>query len=155
MQSGGSSETRNSRHLEENVNIRLLTGMGAATLGALFLSAGCSNSPPPHPAETALTAPIATFDTHSAAESIAEARCAREDRCTNVGSDKKYSSVQDCLARVRDDWKEDLNARQCPGGANETQLNECLDAIRHEDCSSPFDTLARLSECTAGQICVD
>lgn len=137
------------------MNIRLLNGMGAATIGALFLAAGCSNSPPPHPAETALTAPIATSDTHSAAASIAEARCAREDRCTNVGTDKKYSSSQDCLKRIRDDWKDDLNARQCPGGANETQLNECLDAIRHEDCSSPFDTLARVSECTAGQICID
>jgi hypothetical protein len=137
------------------VNSKLLTGIGLTSVGALFVAAGCSNSPPPHPAETALTAPVATFDTHSAAESIAEARCAREDRCTNVGSNKKYSSVQDCLARVRDDWKDDLNARQCPGGANETQLNECLDAIRHEDCASPFDTLARLSECTAGQICVD
>jgi hypothetical protein len=72
-----------------------------------------------------------------------------------VGKDKKFSSVQDCLTRVRDDWKDDLNARQCPGGANETQLNECLDAVRHEDCSSPFDTLSRLSECTAGQICID
>jgi Family of unknown function (DUF6184) len=141
--------------LEENVNIRLLTGIGGTTLGALVLAAGCSHSPAPHPAETALTAPIATFDTHSAASSIAEARCAREDRCTNVGKDKKFSSVQDCLTRVRNDWKDDLNARQCPGGANETQLNECLDAIRHEDCSSPFDTLSRLSECTAGQICID
>jgi len=137
------------------VNSKLLTGIGAMTAGALVLAAGCGNGPPPRSAETALTAPVATFDTHSAAESIAEARCAREDRCTNVGSNEKYSSMQDCLARVRDDWKDDLNARQCPGGANETQLNECLDAIRHEECANPFDTLARLSECTSGQICVD
>jgi hypothetical protein len=138
---------------EEIVIIRLLTGTCATATCALFVIAGCGHDSNPRPAETALAHPIATMDTHSAAESIAEARCAREDRCTNVGTDKKYSSVQDCLARVRDDWKDDLNARQCPGGTNETQLNECLDSIRHEECSNPFDTLSRLSECTAGQIC--
>jgi hypothetical protein len=132
------------------VNIRLETG-----LCALFFVAGCSNNPPPRPVETALAHPVATLETHSAAESIAEARCAREDRCTNVGAEKKFSSVQDCLARIREDWKDDLNARDCPGGANETQLNECLDAVRNEDCSSPFDTLSRVAECTAGQICID
>jgi hypothetical protein len=140
--------------MEEQVIIKLLTGIGAIGMGALFVASGCGHSSPPaESADTALAHPIATVDTHSAADSIAEARCAREDRCTNVGADKKYSSVQDCLTRVRDDWKEDLNARQCPGGTNEKQLNQCLDAIRHEDCSSPFDTLSRMSECTAGQIC--
>jgi hypothetical protein len=115
---------------------------------------GCSNKPPP-PAETALAAPAATLDTQSASESIAEARCAREDRCTNVGADKKYSSLQDCMTRVREDWKDDLNARQCPAGTNQAQLNECLNAIRQEECSNPFDTLSRVAECTAGQICVE
>ena len=28
-------------------------------------------------------------------------------------------------------------------------------AIRNEDCNSPFDTLSRVSACTAGQICAD
>jgi hypothetical protein len=140
---------------EEIVIIRLLTGTCVTATCALFVVAGCGHDSNPRPAETALAHPVATLDTHSAADSIAEARCAREDRCTNVGKDKKYSSVQDCLTRVRDDWKDDLNARQCPGGTNESQLNECLDAVRHEECSNPFDTLARLSECTAGQICVE
>jgi hypothetical protein len=140
--------------LEEQVIIKLLTGIGAIGMGAFLVTTGCGHSSPPaESADTALAHPIATVDTHSAADSISEARCAREDRCTNVGADKKYSSVQDCITRVRDDWKDDLNARQCPGGTNEKELNECLDAIRHEDCSSPFDTLARVSECTAGQIC--
>jgi hypothetical protein len=131
------------------VNTRLALG-----LCALSLVAGCGNNPP-SPAETALNAPVATIDTHSATESIAEARCAREDRCNNVGADKKYSSSQDCISRIRDEWKEDLNARQCPGGTNDSQLKECLEAVRNEDCGSPFDTLSRVAECTAGQICVD
>jgi hypothetical protein len=91
----------------------------------------------------------------SAAESIAEARCAREQRCENVGSNKKYSSHNDCLARIRDDWKADLNARECRGGVNQTELNECIGAIRAEECNSPFDTLDRVTECTATAICIE
>jgi hypothetical protein len=90
-----------------------------------------------------------------AAESITEARCAREQRCENIGSDKKYSSFSDCSARISNDWKEELNARECPGGIDQKELDECLAAIRNEDCNSPFDTLGRLTECTAGPICRD
>lgn len=88
-----------------------------------------------------------------AAESIADARCNREQKCNNIGADKKYSSVTDCLARIRNDWKDDLNARECPGGINRKELNECLTAIRDEDCGNPFDSLGRVTACTAGQIC--
>ena len=91
----------------------------------------------------------------SAAQAIAEARCARERRCENVGADKKYSSTGECMADIRNDWKDDLNARECPGGVNQTQLQECLTAIRNEECNSPFDTLDRVTECTAASICVE
>ena len=91
--------------------------------------------------------------TRSAAESIAMSRCQREQACDNVGADKKYSSSSDCLTRIRADWKDDLNARECPGGINQHQLDQCLTKIKTEDCGSPFDTLSRLTECTAGQIC--
>ena len=92
-------------------------------------------------------------ETASATESIAESRCAREARCENIGENKKFSSSDDCLARVRADWKDDLNARECPAGINQPELRECLSEIRNEDCSSPFDTLSRVAACTTGQIC--
>lgn len=91
--------------------------------------------------------------TRSAAESIARSRCQREQTCENVGPDKKYSSASDCLTRIRNDWKDDLNSRECPGGVNQTQLDQCVAKIRSEECGSPFDTLSRVTECTAGQIC--
>jgi hypothetical protein len=94
-------------------------------------------------------------ETRSAAESIAEARCAREQRCDNVGADKKFSSQQDCMDTIRNDWREELNALECPGGVDQAQLNECMAEIRAEECSSPFDTLSRVAACGAGQICVD
>jgi hypothetical protein len=91
----------------------------------------------------------------SATDSIAEARCAREDRCSNIGDGKKYSSTQDCLARVRDEWKDDLNARECSHGINQSQLDECVNEIRNEECSNPLDSLSRMTQCTSGQICSD
>lgn len=99
--------------------------------------------------------PGAAQGTSSATESIAEARCAREATCNNIGADKKFSSSDDCMARIRDDWRDDLNSRECPGGVNQTELNECLTEIRNEECSSPFDTLSRVAACASGQICID
>jgi hypothetical protein len=105
-------------------------------------------------AETpAATDEAASRQTGSASDAIAQSRCQREVRCNNVGPDRTYSSVGDCVARIRSDWKDDLNARECPGGVNERQLDECLTEIRSEECESPFDTLARVSACTTGQIC--
>ncbi len=91
----------------------------------------------------------------SAAEQIAVSRCEREQACGNVGDDKTYSSPPDCLTRIRDDWQEELNSRECPGGVNQHQLDECVSQIRAESCGNPFDTLARITECTQDQICVE
>ncbi|MFZ5896132.1 MAG: DUF6184 family natural product biosynthesis lipoprotein [Myxococcota bacterium] len=93
------------------------------------------------------------IQTRGAAEAIAESRCEREQHCDNVGENKKFSSVSDCLTRIRADWKDDLNARECPNGVRRAQLDECLGKIRGEECGNPFDTLSRVSECTSGQIC--
>jgi len=93
--------------------------------------------------------------TRTATEQIADARCDRERECGNIGADKTFSSSQDCLARIQNDWKDELNARQCPGGINQQQLNECLGQVRAESCGNPFDTLARMTECTSGQICIE
>jgi hypothetical protein len=134
------------------VNSTFTTAWCAAA-AALALVACGSNSRAPETA--AARAEASASEGGSAVESISEARCARESRCENIGSDKRYSSMEDCVIRVREDWRDDLDARACPSGVNESQLNECLSAIRQEDCSSPFDTLERVAACTASQICSD
>ena len=91
----------------------------------------------------------------SAAEQIAESRCEREQQCGNIGKDKTFSSSQDCLARIQSDWKADLNSRACPGGINQKELDQCLGQVRAEACANPFDTLARVTECTVAQICIE
>jgi hypothetical protein len=134
------------------VSITFTTALRAGAL-ALTLAACGGNQ---HAPETAAAqAEARASEGGSAVESISEARCARESRCENIGPDKHYSSMEDCVARVREDWRDDLDARACPSGVNQTQLNECLSAIRQEDCSSPFDTLERVAACTASQICSD
>ena len=114
---------------------------------------------PRSPSETGAGAESASpaaarAEARDAATAIVSMRCEREMHCDNVGESKKYSSAQDCSDRIRSDWKDALNARHCPNGVNDAELDECLAKIRGEDCSSPLDTLSRLSECTRGQICL-
>lgn len=134
------------------MNIGKQFALAAFALTTIF---GCNRSNDPEPMAPASRPIVDTprSATMSATESIARSRCEREQRCGNIGGDKKFSSTDDCLTRVRSDWKDDLNARECPGGVNHTQLDECLTEIRNEDCSSPLDTLERVAACTAGQIC--
>ena len=94
-------------------------------------------------------------ETRSAARRIAGARCEREARCENVGVERKYASDSACEDQIRTDWANDLNVYECPNGVVEQQLEECLAAIRAEDCNSPFDTLGRITECQSPQICAD
>lgn len=146
--------------MNQPTNIAMLVVCAAASLG-------CSRSSEREPevaSQTSRTTAPSNFSsyemtpasgTRPAAEQIARARCEREQQCDNVGADKTYSSSQDCLARIHTDWKEDLTARQCPGGINQHELDECLAEIRAEACGNPFDTLARITECTQGQICIE
>jgi hypothetical protein len=134
------------------VNIALKSGLCGSALW--FALAACGNNNRPAESASALAETRET-ESGSAVESLAEARCARESRCDNIGADKRYSSMEDCVARVREDWRADLDARACPSGIQQTQLTECLNEIRAEECSSPFDTLERVAACTASQICID
>jgi hypothetical protein len=124
------------------------------------LAVACSKSPEQREAEMARSESTPegmtpTSGMRSAADQIADARCEREQRCGNIGADETYSSSQDCLARIRNDWRNDLNARECPGGINQQELDECLAQVRAEECGNPFDTLARVSDCMTAQICIE
>jgi hypothetical protein len=142
--------------------MKTLSKLALCALGAGFFSlTGCSKAHEAEPVtahnESTPTAGAMTpaAGTRTAAEQIAQSRCEREQQCGNIGKDQTYSSSQDCLARIRNDWKDELNARECPGGINQKELDECLGQVRGEACSNPFDTLARVTECTSGQICIE
>jgi len=142
--------------------MKTLNHLALGALGAgLLAMVGCTKAHEAEPAtarntDTSLPPAMTPASrTRTAAEQIAQARCEREQQCGNIGSDQKYSSSQDCISRIQSDWKDDLNGRQCPGGINQKELQECLGQIRAEACENPFDTLARITECTAAQICIE
>lgn len=89
----------------------------------------------------------------SAAQEIAQARCAREMKCNNIGQGREYASEQVCLTRIQAEWREDLNARECPGGINRDELNECLQEIRNNNCDNPIDSLGSFVACRQSDIC--
>lgn len=84
---------------------------------------------------------------------IADARCAREQKCGNLGTDKDYASAEVCQAKITEKWSDELNAYECPGGVVQKELGECLEEIKNEDCDSPFDTLGRIVACRSSDIC--
>jgi hypothetical protein len=89
----------------------------------------------------------------SAVSAITSARCEREKKCDNIGDGKKFDSMAKCASEIRNKWKDDLSSRDCKGGIVQKELNECLDAIRNEDCNNPFDTLGRVMACRESDIC--
>lgn len=91
--------------------------------------------------------------TPPAVQAIMLARCEREQRCNNIGPGRKHASQQACLTRVEADWNNELSARECPGGVNQSELNECLQEIRNDDCNNPIDTLGRFAACRESDLC--
>ncbi|HEX9295063.1 MAG TPA: DUF6184 family natural product biosynthesis lipoprotein [Polyangiaceae bacterium] len=100
------------------------------------------------------TEPGARATPASAVASFATARCDREVRCKNVGVKEKYATRDECVAKMKEDKRDDINAKDCPGGISEKQLNDCLQSIRTEDCGNPLDAISRLSACRSGSLCV-
>jgi hypothetical protein len=90
-----------------------------------------------------------------AISSVATARCDRELRCKNIGVNQKYLSTDECITKLQNDKRVDINPQECPGGVNEKELASCLKSIRDEDCGNPLDAIGRLSACRAGALCVD
>lgn len=86
---------------------------------------------------------------------ITAERCAREAKCDNIGSDRKYSSQDDCQSRIKDDAYDALSPPGCKAGVDQKELNECLEAIRDEECGDVLDSIERVAECRAAVLCAD
>ena len=91
----------------------------------------------------------------SASEVIAEARCERELSCNNIGVDKRYVSLDDCLTRVWTAGQGDLVESDCPNGLDPAQLETCLTEIRVLECGVHLDSLELLPACAASQLCAE
>jgi hypothetical protein len=103
---------------------------------------------PAAPSETVVRGSVS-----QALDAIAQARCDRAARCQDVGGDKKYSSKQACVEKVKEDKLDGLNSEDCKFGIDQKELNECLTEIRNEDCNNPLDTLGRVAACRSSDMC--
>lgn len=91
--------------------------------------------------------------TAAAVNDIATARCEREQRCGNIGAGKSYESATACSSKLSQELQEELNGYECPQGISSKELQECMKAIREEECNSPLDKLARLAACRDSDLC--
>lgn len=91
--------------------------------------------------------------TPSAVEAITSARCEREARCKNIGPDQDYTTMAACKEQIRSEWKDDFTAMECGGGVVQEQLGQCLEQIRNENCTNPFQTLGRMGACHSKALC--
>jgi hypothetical protein len=137
------------------MNARIILPV-ALTVCGLLLAVGCkdrrSDNEVGHTTTTG--ASIASVSNDLAVSRIVASRCAREATCNNVGVDKRYQNTAGCTAKIRSDMKDDLNAKDCPYGVDQKQLNECLSAIRKEECNNPLDTITRLNDCRTSGMCL-
>jgi hypothetical protein len=84
---------------------------------------------------------------------ITTARCAREQKCGNIGADKTYPSLDACTTSLSAELQKEFNAYDCAGGIVGKELQECLTAIRDESCNAPIEKLARIAACRDSDIC--
>jgi hypothetical protein len=89
-----------------------------------------------------------------AVSSIATARCDRELKCKNIGTNQKYLTTDECVTKMQNDKRTGLNPQECPDGVSDKDLASCLKAIREEDCGNPLDTVSRLTACRTGAMCL-
>lgn len=127
----------------------------ALSFAGLTLAMGCTREKRNDTGETTTTtgASMTSVSNDIAVSRIVASRCAREAACNNVGASKHFQNAEGCTSQIRSDMKDDLNAKDCPHGVDAKELDECLSAIRAEDCKNPIDTITRLTACRTGDLC--
>jgi Family of unknown function (DUF6184) len=132
----------------------MLKGYSVAFFLFAVAGAACghSYSETSTPSTTGGTAPRATVH-QEAVNSIASARCKREERCDNIGPNKHYVSADGCMTQLRGEGMNELNSSSCPNGIDSAQLDKCLADIHGERCENALDALSRLSSCSTGSLC--
>jgi hypothetical protein len=70
----------------------------------------------------------------AALEAIVDARCARAQRCEDIGAGLEYASWNECALSTRAEWSEELNRVDCERGVDEGALNACLRELSENGC---------------------
>jgi uncharacterized low-complexity protein len=120
---------------------------GVVALAALTLSvAACRNERRVEPTGTAVQPEVART-------SIAEARCAYEQRCERIGEGKAYADRGACLSGVLGAWREELAFPRCERGVDAAALRGCLSALREAPCDVGLDKMSTLAACKPEVLC--
>jgi hypothetical protein len=83
-----------------------------------------------------------------ATDDVAAARCAREERCGNIGGGKKFADSRQCLETVARQVVDELDSTNCPEGIRASSLTSCTTDARGDSCASEAD------HCRAAKVCV-
>jgi hypothetical protein len=113
--------------------------------------AGCNKESEAAPPMTPASAPNSAA--RNAGEQIASARCDHEQRCNDIGPDKKYGSREHCMTVMRDDAAKSVN--HCRNGIDQEDVRECLTDIQGQNCGNPFSSLMSSKECNSDDLCAD
>ncbi len=84
---------------------------------------------------------------------VASAKCDRETRCGNIGAGRSYDSRAQCETVHRGKLTDDIRLKDCRGGINEGELQECIREVRTESCTNPFEKFATHAECRVSELC--
>jgi hypothetical protein len=86
---------------------------------------------------------------------IAAAKCDRAARCEHIMPGKKYDSREQCESVMRGQLTDDIRLKDCRGGIDEPELQECIREVNEESCNNPVAKLGSHTQCRVSQICLN
>ncbi len=78
-------------------------------------------------------------------DQLADARCKKEQRCGNIGAEKKYKDHDHCMSSQREDARDSLG--RCEKGVDHDGLNKCVNELTSEDCQGLTEMPRKVMAC--------
>ncbi len=86
---------------------------------------------------------------------LAAAKCDRAMRCGHIMPGKKYDSREQCETVMRGDLTDDIRLKDCRGGIDEANLQDCIKEVNEESCNNPIERISSHTECRVSKICLN
>jgi len=134
------------------MNAKILFARSIAGASFAFVVAACAHTGD-RPTEVSTTSGTVRVANGDAIAAMGNARCEREARCNNIGKGQTFASQAECSKEATTSAREAVNEEQCPKGIYKKELDECLSAIRSDECNNPLDHIVRLAACRPVELC--
>lgn len=122
-----------------------------ATSLAIVVAAGCHKAR--HQPTSYGGGPNLQMNVDGGIARLASAKCDRQQRCNNVGPGEAYESRAQCEVVMRGKLTDDIHYRDCRGGIDDENLEECVDALREESCVNVFEKVSSHAKCRVSKLC--